>query len=234
MWVVRRPASTCDADGISWLCTDSRNPILGWAQHFSGKVEAWLVLLISLVVRRFEGFVTALAALVPPLNVDFVGPEALGTRALGEGRAEARLEGDEPGMRDHDAVVDTEALVGGVDGAAALGGHVAHHGLQTLVTADAADDEDLRAADVRHGALRDLDEHRVHGLLEAVAELGGGDPDLAGGLVDGGLAARLPRVLLPHLRGQEIGRGQDAAEAAVHALHGVGQVEEGAARGLLR
>lgn len=47
--------------------------------------------------------------------MDFVGSKALGTRALGEGSAETRLEGEEPGMRYHDAVVDAEALVGGVD-----------------------------------------------------------------------------------------------------------------------
>lgn len=87
---------------------------------------------------------------------------------------------------------------------------------------------------MRHGALRDLDEHGEHGLLETVAELRGGEPDLAGGLVDGGLAARLPRVLLPHLRRQCISRQQDPAEAAVHALHRVGQVEEDLARGVLR
>ncbi|RYC59819.1 hypothetical protein CHU98_g6401, partial [Xylaria longipes] len=47
---------------------------------------------------------------VPPFNVDLVGPEALRARALGERGAEAGLEGEEAGVRDHDAVVDAEAL----------------------------------------------------------------------------------------------------------------------------
>lgn len=116
---------------------------------------------------------------VAPLNVDLVSTETLCASALGKRSAKTSLESEEPGMRDHDAVVDAEALVGGVDGAAALGGHAAHHGLQALVAPDAADDEDLRRAHVRHGALRDLHEHRVYRLLEAVAEVFGGDPLLA-------------------------------------------------------
>ena len=78
-------------------------------------------------------------------------------------------------MRNHDAVVDAEAFVGGVDVPATVGGHDAHHLLQAVVAADAADDEDLRGVDVRHGALGDLDEHGEDGFLEGEAEVGGCD-----------------------------------------------------------
>ena len=71
-----------------------------------------------------------------------VRPESLCTHAVLKFGFIARLPGQQTGQGNHDAVVDAEALVRGVDAAAAVGGHLAHHLLQPLVAADAADDEE--------------------------------------------------------------------------------------------
>lgn len=94
-----------------------------------------------------------------------VRPESLCTGAFLETGGEPCLVRQQPGVRNHDSVVDAEALVGRVDAASALAGHEAHHLLDALVAAHAADDQDLVAADVGHGPLRDLDEHGEDGFL---------------------------------------------------------------------
>lgn len=98
-----------------------------------------------------------------------VGAKPLGARAVVEARAKTSPIRQQAGVRDHDAVIDAESLVRSVDLSTALSRHKTHHLLQTFVAADAADDEHLARADVGHGALGDLNEHGVHGLLETEA-----------------------------------------------------------------
>lgn len=153
-----------------------------------------------------------------------IRPESLCTHAILQLGFVTRLPSQQTGQGNHDAVVDTEALVRRVDAAAPISGHLAHHLLEPLVAADAADDEDLAGPDVGHGPLRDLDQHGEDGLLQREAEVRGGDADLAVPELAALLGQHL--VLRGHLRGQDVGGRQDPAEAAVHALDGVGQVEQ--------
>lgn len=149
---------------------------------------------------------TLRTALRSPGDLDLVRAVALGDgRLLGGDRGAQRIGPvhEQAGVRDHDAVVDAEALVGGVDAAAALLDHLGHHRLEAPVAADAADNEDLVRADVRHGPLGRLHQHREDGLLEGEAEVLGGVPAHAG------LQAR-----------------QDARQGHVHALHAVRQLDQ--------
>lgn len=123
-------------------------------------------------------------------------------------------------MGNHYAIINTEPLVCSKNTATALSSHLSHHLLQTLVAADAANNQDLITADVGHGALGNLDEHSKDGLLQAEAQVLGGKV--------GSRTASL------HLGSEGVSRGQNAREGAVHALHRVGQVEQlGAALGEL-
>lgn len=128
-------------------------------------------------------------------------------------------------MGNHDAIVYAEALVRRVHAPAPLLGHLPHHLLEALIASHAAYYKHLVAAHVRHRALRDLHQHGEDGLLQTEAQVLGGDPVFLTNL----LAPRDFSILLPHLRGQQVGGAEDAAEAAVHAFHGVGEVEEAAA-----
>lgn len=74
-------------------------------------------------------------------------------------------------MRNHDPIVDTEALISRKHAAASLGSHQRHHLLEPLIAPDAADNQHLRAADVGHRALGDLNEHGKDGLLKGEAEV---------------------------------------------------------------
>ncbi|QBZ54269.1 hypothetical protein PoMZ_09965 [Pyricularia oryzae] len=102
----------------------------------------------------------------------------------------------------HDSVVDAESFIRGVDAAAAVFSHGSHHLLQPLVRSHATDDENLRATNMGHGAF--------HGLLQSEAQIGGGEKVRLG----------------YHLGGQLVGASQDTREGAVHALDGVGKVQE--------
>ena len=74
-------------------------------------------------------------------------------------------------MRNHNTVVNAEALICSKHVPATFAGHDAHHLLESLVAADAADDEHIAAANVRHGALRDLDKHGKHVLLQTETKI---------------------------------------------------------------
>lgn len=63
---------------------------------------------------------------------------------------------------------------------------------------------------MRHGALRNLHQHRVDGLLQREAQV---------------LGCKIGRARL-HLRSKGIDAGEDARKGAVHALDGVGQVQQ--------
>lgn len=116
-------------------------------------------------------------------------------------------------MRNHDAIVDTESLIHGKDTAASLLSHARNHLLQSLVAAHATDDEDLAAAHVRHGPLRNLNQHGKDCFLQGKAEILDGE-------------ARALGSALQQLCGQGLGAGEDAGEGAVHALDDVRELEQ--------
>jgi len=147
-------------------------------------------------------------------------PEPLCACRLFQRGPKAHLVRQQPGMRDHDTIVDAEALVGGVDAPAAIPRHEAHHLLQTLVAADAADDQHLSGADVGHGALGDLDEHGEDGFLQGEAEV------LTGGLLGALDVHQRLRLARQQLAGELVDHGQDPREGAVHALDRVRQVQQ--------
>lgn len=84
-------------------------------------------------------------------------------------------------MRNHDAVINAEALIRLVARPAAVARHEGHHLLEARVAADAADDEDRGGAGVGHGALGDFDEHGEEVFLEGVAQVAGGEVGGGGG-----------------------------------------------------
>jgi len=163
--------------------------------------------------------------LIPPLDKHIVRPEPLRARRLLERRAEARLVRQQPRLRDHDAVVDAEALVCRIHAAAAVARHRAHHLLQPLVAPDPADDQHLLGPDVRHGALRDLDQHREHRLLQREAQVGPREARVAVFVCLRELLVTL-RPVQTVGRGDGLDRREDAREGAVHALDRVGQLDE--------
>ena len=81
------------------------------------------------------------------------------------------LEREDAGLGDHGAVVDAVAVVHVAARAAPPPRHRGHHRLQPPVAADAADQQHVLPAAVRHGPLRHLDEHGEDRLLERVAQI---------------------------------------------------------------
>lgn len=160
--------------------------------------------------------------LISPFHVNFICSKSLRTSTVLQRSTESCLKCQQTSMSDHDAIVDTEAFVSRIHASTPFLGHLSHHLLQALVTAYAADDEYLITAHVRHGALGDLHEHGENGLLQTETQVLGREPIFLLDL----LAPRDLGLLLLHLGGEQVGGGEDAAEAAVHALDGVRQVEE--------
>jgi hypothetical protein len=76
--------------------------------------------------------------LIPPSNKYIIGPVPLRDSGVLERHSDACLVRQRAGVRDHDAVVDAEALVRREHLGAALRAHGAHHLLEALVAADTA------------------------------------------------------------------------------------------------
>lgn len=126
-------------------------------------------------------------------------------------------------MRDHDTIVDAEPLIRRVHAPPPLLSHSTHHLLEPFIATNTAHHHHLVAADMSHSALRDLDQHSVDGLLEAKAQILRRDPIL---LLNHLPSPLLALLLRSHLRRQQLRRRQDPAEAAVHALDRVGDIDQ--------
>lgn len=105
-------------------------------------------------------------SVVSPSHFDFVSAESLRAEGFCKRGQLAAGEHERAGLCDHGAVVDAEAVVGGVEFGVALSRHRRHHLLKSQVAADAADNQHLARAGVRHCSLGRLDQHRKDGLLQ--------------------------------------------------------------------
>lgn len=116
-------------------------------------------------------------------------------------------------MRNHDAIINAEPLIHGKYTATSLLGHARNHFLKPLIAAHATNDKDLATAHMRHGPLRNLNQHGKDCLLQREAEILDSE-------------ARTLGSALQQLRGQGLCAGEDAGEGAVHALDNVGELEQ--------
>lgn len=106
-------------------------------------------------------------------------------------------------MRNHDAVVDAEALVGGIEAGSTLPCHRPHHLLEAAIAAYPADNQDLVRAHMSHGPLGRLHQGREDGLLQGEAEVCG--------LVQ---------------RRHQLQGGEDTGEGHVHAFDSVWKIDQ--------
>ncbi len=139
-----------------------------------------------------------------PGDVHFVGAEPLFNGGVRDIHPDAGLVHYVPEPGDHGAVVHAEAPVRYVHPRAAFPGHVVDHAAEAHVLRHASSQQDLVLTHLRHCALGDLGQHREAGLLHGVRYV----------LEAAALLAMCQR------------RRHDARERYVHALDGVGEVEE--------